>query len=234
MGKDQFIKSILNEKVNMTPTGFNADELTPEQFTAIHTLFFDKILEISASNISGIEGYGKFNEEGKLEYSSFKDYLIGNFTEANEGYWYNWRQMFDTTILDRQFFEQYYDDMLSLSSYCEGQRYLVNNFIFFQNMITDGKSTVGFPDWTHAGVSDFLVEFTTLDVNKPYLKIPELLYAYCKERQIEVPNFKERFLCLGYYNGLNTLRWHASIDDVESCTTIKQSMRELKDRLYAL
>lgn len=42
--------------------------------------------------------------------------------------------------------------MESRISYCEGQRYLVNEFMYFENMITDGKTTVGFPDWTFAGI----------------------------------------------------------------------------------
>ncbi|SDE52542.1 hypothetical protein SAMN04488689_101799 [Paenibacillus sp. cl6col] len=32
MGKDNIIKAMLSDKVNMTPSGFVADELSPEQF----------------------------------------------------------------------------------------------------------------------------------------------------------------------------------------------------------
>ncbi|WP_338553716.1 hypothetical protein [Paenibacillus sp. KS-LC4] len=234
MGKDNFLRSMLSEKVNMTPNGFVADQLSPEQFRDCHELIFDSLFEIHASDLSGVEGYGRFDEDGTPEYESCRDFLINTFTEDKEGYWYNWREMFGTTVLQRDFFEQYYKEMEARISYCEGRRYLVNNFTFFINIITDGKTTVGFPDWSYSGIGDFLIDFAIMDLNKPYLQIPELLMAYCKKRNIIIPDFKERFLCMAYYKGIDGLRWHASIDDEESCTSMMKSMSELKDRIYSL
>ncbi|BBI30903.1 aminoglycoside phosphotransferase family protein [Cohnella abietis] len=234
MSRDNFLRSILSEKVNMTPDGFVADQLTPQQFWDCHELFFDKILEIHSSDISGIEGYGNFNEECRTGNATYRDYLIDDFADDKEGYWYNWREMFDTTLLKREFFEQYYKEIEDRIPYCEDKRYLVNNFMFFTNMITDGNIMVGFPDWTFAGIGDFLTDIAIMDLNKPYMRIPELFVPYCKKRGIDIPDFKERFLCVAYWNGLNGLRWHASIDDEESCTSIIKSVSELKDRIYAL
>lgn len=218
----------------MTPDGFVADQLTPQQFWDCHELFFDKILEIHSSDISGIEGYGSFNEECQTEYVTFREFLIGNFADDKEGYWYNWREMFNTTLLKQDFFDRYFKEIEDRASYCEGRRYLINNFTFFVNMITDGKTMVGFPDWTFAGIGDFLTDIAIMDLNKPYLRIPELFVQYCEKRGITVPDFKERFLCLAYLKGIDGLRWHASIDDEESCTSIMKSISELKDRIYAL
>ena len=234
MSRDNILRSILSEKVNMTPDGFVADQLTPEQFWDCHELFFDKILEIHASDISDVEGYGNLDEDCKTEYKMCSDYIIASFTEDKEGYWYNWREMFDTTLLEREFFERYYKEMEARIPYCEGRRYLVNDFMFFSNMITDGKTTVGFPDWTFASIGDFLMDFAIMDLHKPYMKIPELLVQYFVKRGTDVPEFKERFLCMGYMKGLHALRWHASIDDEMSCVSIMKSMSELKERIYNL
>lgn len=234
MSRDNFLRSILSEKVNMTPDGFAADQLTPEQFWECHELFFDKILEIHASDISDVEGYGNLDERCMTEYRTCREYIIDSFTEDKEGYWYNWREMFDTTILEREFFEHYHKEMEARIPYCEGRRHLVSDFMFFSNMITDGKTTVGFPDWTFASIGDLLMDFAIMDLNKPYLKIPELLMQYFEKRGIVVPDFKERFLCMGYLKGLHGLRWHASIDDETSCTSIMRSMSELKNRIYNL
>ncbi|AZN38973.1 phosphotransferase family protein [Paenibacillus albus] len=234
MSRDNFLRSILSEKVNMTPDGFVADQLTPQQFWNCHELFFDKIQEIHSSDISGIDGYGNFNEECQTEYATYKEFLIGNFADDKEGYWYNWREMFNTTLLKQDFFDQYYKEIEDRIPYCEGQRYLINNFTFFVNMITDGKTTVGFPDWTFAGIGDFLTDIAIMDLNKPYLRIPELFVQYCEKRGIAVPDFKERFLCVAYLKGIDSLRWHASIDDEESCMSIIKSISELKDRIHAL
>lgn len=234
MGKDNIIKSMLSEKVSMTPNGFVADQLNPEQFAGCHELFFEKILEIHSSDITGIEGYGEFNEECKTEYGTCKEFLIDTFADDKEGYWYNWQEMFETTVLEREFFEQYLQEMKDRIPYCEGRRYLVYNNTFFINMITDGKTMVGFPDWSRSGICDFLLDFAIMDLNKPYLHIPELLFEYSKKRGIVIPDFKERFLCMAYYKGIDVLRWHASIEDTESCSSIMKSISELKDRIYAL
>ena len=103
MSKDNIIKSMLSDKVNMTPNGFVADQLSPDQFADCHELFFDKILEISSSDIAGVEGYGEFNEDCKTEYSTCREFLIDTFAEDKEGYWFNWKEIFDTTILERDF-----------------------------------------------------------------------------------------------------------------------------------
>lgn len=234
MGKDNIIKSMLSEKVNMTPNGFVADQLSPKQFADCYELFFDKVFEISSSEITGLEGYGEFNEDCKTEFKTCKEFLIGTFSEDKEGYWYNWREMFETSALESEFFERYFKEMEDRIHYCEGNRFLVYNNTFFVNMITDGKAMVGFPDWSRSGICDFLLDFAIMDLNKPYLKIPELLFEYCMERDIVIPNFIERFLCMAYYKGIDTLRWHASIDDMESCMSIMKSISELKERLYAL
>ncbi|MBD2872387.1 hypothetical protein [Paenibacillus arenilitoris] len=234
MGKDHILKSMLSDKVSMTPNGFIADQLTPEQFVACHEMFFDKILEIHSSDITGVEGYGEFDEECKPEYGTCEEFVIETFAEHQEGYWYNWKEMFETTVLEREFFEQYMHEMKERISYCEGKRYLVNNNTFFEIMITDGKTTAGFPDWSRSGVCDFLIDFAIMDLNKPYLRIPELLFEYCKKRSIVIPDFQERFLCMAYYKGIDVLRWHASIDDTESCASIMKSVSELKNRIYAL
>lgn len=234
MNKDNIIKSLLSEKVRMTPSGFVADQLSPAQFEDVHELFFDHLLEISSSDIAGVEGYGEFDENCKTEYGSCREYLIGTFAEDKEGYWYNWKELFETTVLKREFFGKYFKEMEDRIRYCEGQRFLVYNNTFFVNLITDGTSNVGFPDWSRSGIGDFLLDFAIMDLNKPYLNVPELLVEYCKKRDIIIPDFKERYLCMAYYKGIDTLRWHASIDDTESCLSIMKSIGELKDRLYAI
>lgn len=54
MSKDDFLRSMLSDKVNMTPNGFVADQLSPEQFKDCHELIFDSLFEIHTSDISGI------------------------------------------------------------------------------------------------------------------------------------------------------------------------------------
>lgn len=225
---------MLPKTVCITPTGFVADELNPEAFQKCCYMFFDNILEISKADITEISGYGVFDDDCKTEYSTCREFLTHTFTEDKEGYWYHWKEMFETTVLDEEVFNKYYRKMEERIDYCEGKRYLVNNNTFFCYMITDGDTMVGFPDWSKSGICDFLLDLVIMDLNKPYLKIPESFFQYCKEKNIEIENFKERFLCIAYYKGIDVLRWHASIDDVESCNSIVKSLNELEDRLMAI
>jgi len=234
MTRDLFIKQMLSKKVDMTPMGRVSDELSPEEFATVAEQFFKDISEIHTADVSGVEGYGEFNEENQLEYRTLVEFLTKEFSPEQEGYWKNWTQMFETTMLSKGFFDKYYNKMMEYAPYCEGKRYLVNNNTFFCNMLIKEDNTVGFPDWSRSGVCDFLLDFAILDLNKPYLLIPERLYAYFKKNGLEVENFHERFLCMAYYKGIATLMWHASIDDEESCLSIMKSISELEERILAI
>ncbi len=101
-------------------------------------------------------------------------------------------------------------------------------------MVVDDAGKTYCADWGRAGIMDFLMDFAILDLNKPYLLVPEKLHAYAKKKNIEIKDFKERFLCMAHFKGLHTLMWHASIDDLESCESITRSMDELEDRMNKL
>lgn len=234
MNRDLFIKKILPETVDITPIGRISDELSPEEFAPVAEQFFADILKIHKADISGVEGYGEFDEENRLETETLWQFLVEEFSEEKEGYWKNWTRMFETTMLSKAFFYKYYDKMLEYAAFCEGKRFLVNNNTFFCNMIVKEDGRVGFPDWSRSGVCDFLLDFAIMDLNKPYLLIPEKLYAYFKKNGIEVEHFHERFLCMAYYKGIATLMWHASIDDEESCISIMKSISELEERIWAI
>lgn len=234
MNRDLFIKQMLPATVDMTPNGRISNELSPEEFAPLAEQFFADVLEISKADISETEGYGEFNEENKLESKTLQEFLVSEFSPEREGYWKNWTRMFETTMLSKEFFDKYYAKMMQYAPYCEGCRYLVNNNTFFCNMIVKEDGSAGFPDWSRAGVCDFLLDFAIMDLNKPYLLIPEKLYAYFEKNKMEVANFRERFLCMAYYKGIATLMWHASIDDEESCLSIMKSISELEERILAI
>ena len=43
MTRDLFIKGLVSDTVCLNPAGFIANELNPEQFQEIHTVFFDSL-----------------------------------------------------------------------------------------------------------------------------------------------------------------------------------------------
>ncbi len=231
MNRDIFIRNITKDRIEMSPKGRNANELSVEEFEKNYGNFFDMIFEIAATDISSLTGYGEFDENNIAPYKTVEEFIIDTFNEEKEGYWHNWRQMFETSYLKKDYFEKIYAKALEYAPYCEGQRYLANNNTFFCNMVVDENGKTYCADWGRAGIMDYMMDFAILDLNKPYLLVPEKLYEYAKKKNIEIKNFRERFLCMAYFKGIHTLMWHASIDDLESCESITRSINALEERM---
>ena len=234
MNRDIFIRNLTGDRIELSPKGRNANELSVEEFESCYENFFDMIFEIAATDVSGLTGYGEFDENNQAPYATLKEFIRETFNENQEGYWHNWTQMFGTTFLKKDYFDKIYAKAMQYADFCEGQRFLANNNTFFCNMIVGADGKTYCADWGRAGIMDFLMDFAILDLNKPYLLVPEKLYAYAKKKNIEIKNFKERFLCMAYFKGIATLMWHASIDDLESCESITRSINELEERMNKL
>ena len=219
----------------MSPKGRSANELTPEEFEKVYESFFDMIFEIAKTDIRALTGYGEFDADNKAPYNTLEEFIRDEIiNEKTEGYWKNWTQMFGTTFLEKDYYFEIAEKALKYAPYCESERYLANNNTFFCYMITDDEGKAYCNDWSRAGIMDFMMDFAIMDLNKPYLLIPEKLYAYAAKKNIQIRNFKERFLCMAYFKGIATLRWHASIDDLESCESIVRSINALEERMNNL
>ena len=234
MKRDIFIRNLTGGRIEMSPKGRCANELTVEEFEKGYEKFFEMIFEIAATDISSVTGYGEFNEDNKAPYASLEEFIRETFNEKQEGYWHNWTKMLETTFLKKDYFDRIFTKAIQYAPFCEGQRFLVNNNTFFVNMIVDDTGRAYCADWGRSGIMDYMMDFAILDLNKPYLLVPEKLYEYAQKKNIAIRNFKERFLCMAYFKGLHTLMWHASIDDLESCESITRSINELEDRMNKL
>ena len=233
MNRDNLLKQWLPESISLNPIGSDAGNIWIEEFGENYLKFFDSIMEIQKADISSLKGFGELDENNQPQYATFHEYLTGTFADDREDYWKNWRELFDTSMMTKEFFETHYEKMLHYSKYCENQRYFTNNNLFFANMVIMEHS-VGFLDWGRAAVTDWLLDFACTDLHRPYFLIPEKLVTYFMEKGIVVENFKERFLCMAYYKGLDALRWHASIQDDVSCKTIMESISALEQRILNL
>ncbi len=234
MNRDIFIRNLTNDKIEMSPNGRKAGELSPEEFDQCYESFFDMIFEIASTDVSSLTGYGEFDENNQAPYKTAEEFIRDTFNEEREGYWKNWREMFETSFLKKDYFEEIFAKAIHYAPYCEGRRYLANNNTFFCNMIVSENGKTYCTDWGRAGIMDFLMDFAILDLNKPYLLVPEKLYEYAKKKNIVIENYKERFLCMAYFKGIDTLRWHASIDDLEACESIVRSINALEGRMAKL
>lgn len=233
MNRAELLRQCLPDTISLNPIGENAGEIWIQEFDAMCRQFFDSVMEIQKADISAFPGYGEMDEYNKPQYNTFMEFIEDSFADDHDDYWKNWRELFKTSLMTEEFFEKYYNKMTGYVKYCENRRFLVNNNLFFGNMVIM-KDSIGFLDWDRMAVTDWILDFACMDLHRPYFLIPEKLYGYLQEKGIEAEYFKERFLCMAYYKGLSCLRWHASIDDETSCRTIIQSVSELESRLEKL
>ncbi|MCQ2770800.1 MAG: hypothetical protein MJ236_03260 [Clostridia bacterium] len=227
------VQNLSNGIIPTNPQGESVNDISLADFDKSFEQYVNLVFEMSKIDVSTTIGYGEFWGNENAPYGSFKEFLIETFNPNNEGYWKNWHKLFETSFIKREYFEKIFNLALKYSDYCEGNRYLVNNSTFFCNMTSDGNR-IYCTDWSRIGIMDYFMDFAIMDLHKPFFFVPEKLYEYTKNKGINIPNFKERFLCMAYFKGIDTLRWHASINDIISCESITRSINDLDRRMSLL
>ena len=120
MNREEYLNTHLPAELKDPAIGRIVNELGIDEFEAEYNRIFDSIMKIHEADVSDTEGYGEFTADGQLPYRSFREFIVETFSETREGYWKNWKVLFDGPLLDREFFETYYEKMLHYSGYCEG------------------------------------------------------------------------------------------------------------------
>lgn len=230
VSRDVFIRSLIGGEDFTLPGGQLINNRSNEQLEALLPHIFDAIFRTASADISSLEGFGELDENHRLPCRSMEEFIREAFRDDLDDYWYHWRDMFKTTSLSEEFFEEIFSRALKYTPFCEKQRYLTNGNTYFGNIVAEGDK-IAFSDWSRAGVMDFMIDFVCMDLHKPWLRVPERLWEYAAERNIPLPDFHQRFLCMAYFRGIGSLLWHTSIDDAESCRSITLYLNELEDRI---
>jgi hygromycin-B 4-O-kinase len=202
--------------------GIDVVNLSSDEFEAILPSFLETTAKIHRADISRTEGYGNIDSSGNGLYKNLEEFLEKSFSQEIEGFWYNWHKLYNSTVLEKHVFHEFYDRMMELSKYSKPYRHLLHGDYHFANILTDGKYVTGVIDWDGIKYGDFLYDIATLDLEKSHLRIPHRIKNYYKDRNIDIPHFKNRFLFASYFRGIDCLRFHAAIKDEESYYSIKK------------
>jgi len=81
MNRDIFIRNLTGDRIEMSPKGRCANELTVEEFEKGYESFFDMIFEIASTDVSSVTGYGEFTEDNKAPYASLEEFIRETFNE---------------------------------------------------------------------------------------------------------------------------------------------------------
>lgn len=200
--------------------GVSLNTIDSVQLQSILPELVKTLYEIHSTDINQTKGYGWLEQEGNGPYSTWREHLEKHFQKEQQGFWSNWYDLFKESFLDYHTFYALYQEMLDLSKYCEGSRYLVHGDFHFGNILTDKERVTGIIDWGNVMYGDFLFDIATIHMQFPQFQIPNLYKEHYKSQSIQVKNFDERFLCVSLCKGLDSLRFSAKLGRQASYNSI--------------
>jgi hygromycin-B 4-O-kinase len=113
--------------------------------------------------LGSTSGFGWIKPTGNGAFQTWKDYLVTSFAEDQTGkFWEGWYNLFQTTCLEKDVFDECYSRLMAYSAYNEPHRYFIHGDFHQWNILSDGQRITGIIDGNCA-YGDFLVDLAILD-----------------------------------------------------------------------
>jgi len=172
----------------------------------IHLL--TKLAEVDVTTTCG---YGWIKPDGNGSFQTWKDFVEAAFAEDQTGtFWENWHELYHTTCLERDVFEEIYQRLMHLVSYCEPHRRFVHGDFHQWNILSDGERITGIIDGLYM-YGDPLIDLATLDRHMPWAGVVQAYREQMDKDQVVIPHFEERLKAAYYFKGLDGLRFYAKM-----------------------
>lgn len=156
-------------------------------------------------------GYGWIRPDGNGTYESWKDFVVALNSEDQTGtFWENWHDLYRTSCLERDVFEEIYNRLMAYVPYNESYRGFIHGDFHQWNILSDGKRITGIIDG-NCMYGDCLVDLVILDRHMPRSGVIQTYQDYIAKAGKVIPNFKERLLGAYYFKGLDGLRFYAKM-----------------------
>ncbi|MCS7460288.1 aminoglycoside phosphotransferase family protein [Paenibacillus doosanensis] len=199
----------ISEKVPGKPVSL----LSPQEIREIAPRLIDTFTALCGIPIDSAAGCGWIAPSGKAPFDDWTAFLESAFAERQQGFFENWRALFDGGILEKDVFDAYYGRMVELSRFAPAERYLVHGDFHFGNMLSDGRTITGIVDWEIAMYGDFMLDAAVLHMWAPQLQFPYRVRERWAAEGRAIPYFEERLLCYLLFKGLDGLRFYAKKED---------------------
>lgn len=202
----------LHFAVSVKAPGVRHDLLSAEDATALIPALLDTLDAIHAVDVaaSATEGYGTFNDQGKGLFPSWRRSLeVVAEEEPDWEYYGKWHTLFETTFLERDFFERLFNQMTDLLPHCPEDRSLVHGNYGFGNVLSENGRITAVLDWVDAKYGDFLFDVAWLDFWHPTTNWADLVRKHYDNKGAIVPSYQERLRCYSCSIGLDSLRFFA-------------------------
>lgn len=199
--------------------------LSPDEYRKTIPAILNTLHAIHQVDVSSWQGYGYIDVEGNGDTQSWEEFHKKIIKETPEGTFYgNWHRLFETSFLDRTFFESVYQKMVSLLAYCPEERYLLHGDFGYDNVLAEGGEVTAVLDWANAKYGDFVSDIAYLSFWKPNDELLTAAKKHYESMEMNMDAFAERLLCYKLYLGLDGLRFYAKIGDEQAyqatCDTI--------------
>lgn len=196
--------------------------LSPEQYAATIPALMQTLDEIHGIDISSTGGHGIFSDDGTGFFPSWRAFLAHIREEEPEWDFYGkWYRLFDTTFLERDFWEALYARMIELLDLCPEDRYLVHGGYGYGNVLAQDGRVTAVLDWLDAKYGDFVYDVASLDIWDPALDLAGRFAEHYMQVGVETPHYGERVLCYQCYMALDALRFFAKTKQHESYQWIR-------------
>lgn len=217
----------LHYAISRRMPGTPLTQLSQEAYELTIPALLKTLDDIHGVDVSETWGYGTFGDDGRGFFPSWRSYLAAIRHEEPEWEFYGkWHTLFETTFLERDFWEALYAQMLRLLDFCPEERCLVHGDYGYTNVLSiDGRITAVL-DWLDAKYGDFLFDVAGLDIWDPARDMSGHMAAYYSEKGAHIPHYAERVLCYECYIALDALRFFAK-------THQRNAYRWIRERISA-
>lgn len=207
LGKTDQLEYIIMERMG----GRNlADYLIEDQARQLPELI-GILNKLAAVDVRETNGYGWIGPDGNGAYASWKDFVVAFNAEDQSGtFWENWHNLYRTSFLERDVFEEIYNRLMTYVPYNEPHRGFIHGDFTQWNILSDGIRITGIIDG-NCLYGDSLVDLAILDRHMPWGGVIQMYQDFQAKVGIAIPNFKDRLIGAYYFKGLDGLRFYAKM-----------------------
>ena len=172
-------------------------------------------------------GFGPLIPSGNGAYDAWESFIKAFYEENQTGtFWENWHELFRTSCLERDVFNEIYARLLTFSKYNSPHRYFVHGDCHEWNILSDGRSITGIIDG-NCMYGDFLIDIATVEGAIPDKDVAQAFRIHYEKKESPISCFNERLIGARYFKGLDGLRFFAKMG-------WDHAYVELRDRLLSM
>lgn len=196
--------------------GAHIDRLDGARMRAVLPSLFAALDAMRAVDLSAWSGYGGWRADGRTQYGSWAERLLGIATEpATRGAPGTTREMLRTWPDAERTFDAGYARMAALIEHCPEQRHLIHDDLINYNVLVAGDRISAVLDWGSSSFGDFLYDIAKLVFYGPWypawrnIDFAAEARAHFARAGIAVPDLDERLLCYALRIGIGGIGYNA-------------------------